>query len=150
MPNKHFYVAMGAASGVAFVAFVRRQRKAWYERHRWFRRLYRWNRDWFLYFPLMYLPFITWALIPDILHGTALVDKAVTRGPMFDVFYLHSSFERWEDQYLVLDWMLNTIGSLALLAIGIGTFAFYVRLYQQRVQQVVGDAADTSPVREGR
>lgn len=131
MPNKHFYVAIGAAHGALAAALLHRYQHRLAARWRWFRRLCRRNPDWFLYFPAIYLPFVVWAVMPDLLHGLAILPKEVTRGPLFDIFYLHSSFERWEDSYLVLDRVLNAIGSVTLLTLGLGNLIFYVRAYRR-------------------
>lgn len=143
MPNKHFYVAMGAANGALVAVLVRHHRQRLFQRYRWMRQLCRRRPDWFLFFPVIYLPFIVWALIPDILHATAILPKDVTRGPLFDIFYLHSSFERWEDSHRLLDRILNGIGSLCLLTIGIGNFVYYIRAYRRRVSAAAATAAPT-------
>lgn len=145
MPNKHFYLAIGASNGVLVAHLVHRHRD-WLRQHwRWFHAFCRRHPDWFLWHPLFSVPFIVWALLPDLLHASGLLPKAVTRGPMFDLFYLHSSFERWEDRYTVLDRVLNVTGSLLLVAIGLGQFVFYVRAWHRRV-----DAARRGGRRAGR
>jgi len=132
MPNKHFYVAMGAAHGAMAAHLVRQHRHRLRQRWRWFRHFSRRHPDWYLWFPIIYVPFIIWALLPDLLHASAVLPKEVTRGPLFDLFYLHSSFERWEDQYPRVDRLLNAIGSLLLVGIGLGNFVFYVRTWHRR------------------
>lgn len=131
MPNKHFYVALGAASGVIVACLVHRSlpglRQRWPGLHRFCLR----HPDGFLWYPMMGLPFIVWAVLPDLLHASALLPKAVTRGPLFDVFFLHSSFERWEDLHPRLDRALNAVGSLLLVLIGLGNFVFYVRAWHR-------------------
>lgn len=134
MPNKHFYVALGAASGVIAAYMLHRHlpglRRRWPVLHRFCLR----HPDGFLWYPMLGLPFIVWALLPDLLHASALLPKTVTRGPLFDLFYLHSSFERWEDLHPRLDHVLNTVGSLLLLLIGLGNFVFYVRIWHRRAE----------------
>lgn len=132
MPNKHFYVAVGAAHGAVAAYLIHRYRHRLRQRWGWFRNFSRQHPDWHLWYPVLFVPFIVWALIPDLLHASALLPKQETRGPLFDLFFLHSSFERWEDQYPFLDRLLNATGSLLLLAIGLGNFVFYVRAWRRR------------------
>lgn len=125
MPNKHFYFAIGATHGAAIAAYVYYNRRAWYAKYRWVRRLYRWDRDWPLYLPLI-MPLIgLWGLIPDILHGTGFLDKASTRLPFYDLFFFHSTFEMIEDSNKMLDHWLNTSGSILLFLLSMGLFVFY-------------------------
>ncbi len=127
MPNKHFYFAMGASNGVLVAYAIRRARHWLYQRAGWMRRLYRWDCDWFLYFPAIIGAFGVVALTPDILHALRILPKDVTRGPLFNLFYFHSYFEWLEDASPRLNWLLNTVGSLVLLTIAIGVLLYYVR-----------------------
>ena len=95
------------------------------------RQLYRWDRDWFLYFPIIIGLFGLIGLVPDILHALHILPKEVTRGPFFDLFYFHSTFERLEDINHPLDWFLNTVGSIALILIALGVMIFYIRLIKR-------------------
>lgn len=106
-------------------------RQRLYSRHAWFRALYRWRRDWFLYFPLAFVPFALWGLVPDILHATDVLPKEVTRGPLFNLFFFHSWFEWLEDAHPRIDWLLNSLGSLVLLVVAVGTQVFYWREYRR-------------------
>ena len=143
MPNKHFYFAMGATNGVLVVYALRKARHWLFPRARWIRRLYRFDRDWFLYFPVVIALFGLLALTPDILHALQILPKAVTRSPFFNLFYFHSYFEWLEDASPRADWFLNTIGSAILAAIAPGILVFYVReigrirktAYKKRAEQ---------------
>lgn len=127
MPNKHFYFALGATTGVV-ISYALRKSRHWLFRHfSLMRRVYRWDRHWFLYFPYLILAFGVLALTPDILHALHILPKATTRGAFFNLFYFHSYFEWLEDAKPDVDWVLNTIGSIALLTIALGIMVFYVR-----------------------
>jgi hypothetical protein len=141
MPNKHFYFAIGASNGVAIVYVIRKTRHWLYSRTDWMKRLYRWDRDWFLYFvPAIICFFGLFALTPDILHALRVLPKYVTREPVFNVFYFHSYFEWLEDHSPNLDWLLNTIGSVVLLAISIGIMIFYISLAKSIERAGVAEA----------
>ncbi len=127
MPNKHFYFAMGAANGALVSLLVRRSRRWLFERYKVVRRLYRLDRDWFLYFPFFIGVMGIVALTPDILHALRVFPKEFTRGNVFNIFYFHSYFEWLEDESESLDWVMNTIGSLSLFFLAIGIFFFYIR-----------------------
>lgn len=131
MPNKHFYVAMGVGHVALLTVGVRLARQRLYARYAWFRALYRWHRDWFLYFPLVFIPSALWGLVPDILHATGLLPKEETRGPLFNLFFFHSWFEWLEDAYPRIDWLLNSMGSLVLFLVALGTQVFYLREYHR-------------------
>ena len=131
MPNKHFYFALGAMHGTAIIVVIRMSRHWLYGRARWLRRLYRFDRDWFLYFPFVIGLFGLIGLIPDILHATGILSKETTRSPLFDIFFFHSTFERLEDSNKLLDWWLNSIGSITLFLLSIGILLFYVRLIKK-------------------
>lgn len=138
MPNKHFYVAVGAAHGVLLVVALRSARHWLYRHTRWMRSLYRWDRDWFLYFPALIAAVSVWGLIPDILHGLSLLPKAVTRSDIFNIFFFHSLWEKLEDSSAALDWILNLSGLVLLLAISLGIMIFYVREIKRIERQEVG------------
>ncbi len=126
MPNKHFYFAMGASNGVVVVYALRKARHGLYQKARWMRRIYRWDRNWFLYFPFLIALFGIFALTPDIFHALHILPKEVTRGPIFNLFYCHSYFEWLEDANPSMDRLLNTIGSIVLAIIAIGILLFYI------------------------
>lgn len=147
MPNKHFYFAMGALHGAAVVAWAHQKRHAWYERYRWMRTLYRWNPDWFLYFPMVIALFGCLALVPDALYALDILPKSVIRSDLFNVFYGYAWFEHMEDRSPRLDWMLNTIGSVLLYALSLmvlGIYAHFVaaELRQHRIIQSVCEQHD--------
>lgn len=127
MPNKHFYFAMGAANGAIIVCIVRQSRRWLYNRFKMVRRLYRLDRDWFLYFPLFIGLMGVVALTPDIFHALHLLPKDVTRGEFFNIFYFHSYFEWLEDESLAANQAMNTLGSVFLLLLSVGMLMFYVR-----------------------
>lgn len=126
MPNKHFYFAMGAANGALITIVVRKARRWLFEKYSFFRRLYRLDRDWFLYFPFFIGIMGVIALTPDILHGLRVLPKAITRGDFFNLFYFHSYFEWLEDASFTANWVMNTAGSVFLLLLSLGIFVFYV------------------------
>jgi len=136
MPNKHFYFAMGAANGVLVAYAIRKARHWLYQHTQWMRRLYRWDRDWFLYFPFLIGLFGVIALTPDILHALGILPKAETRGPVFNLFYFHSYFEWLENTNPKIDWLLNSIGSIALAMIAIGILFFYIAEAKRVVQTI--------------
>jgi hypothetical protein len=126
MPNKHFYFAMGATNGVLVVYALRKTRHWLYQRTRWMRSLYRWDRDWFLYFPIIIGVFGVLALTPDIFHALHILPKEVTRGPIFNIFYFHSYFEWLEDDSESMNYLMNIIGSLTLFFMAIGIPMYYI------------------------
>jgi len=130
MPAKHFYFSNGALLGTAVVVAVRLNRKTLFSKFSWFRKLYRWDRDWFLYFPAVIGLFGLYGLIPDILYATGLLPKYVIRGDFFNIFLGYSWFESVEDLpgYRFLDELWNWCGEAALFLISIGILVFYIRL----------------------
>lgn len=138
MPNKHFYVAMGAAHGVLLVIALRAARHWLYRHTRWMRRLYRWDRDWFLYFPVLIAAVSVWGLIPDLLHGLSLLPKDVTRSAAFNIFFFHSLWEELENSSPALDRVLNLSGLAVLLTISLGIMIFYVREIKRIERQEAG------------
>lgn len=127
MPNKHFYFALGAAHGALAVWAVRKSRHWLFERAAWMRSLYRWDRDWFLYFPGLVGLVGLWGLVPDFLHASGLVAKEITRSAGFNIFFFHSFFERIEDAYPRVDWLLNLTGSALLFLLALGMLCFYAK-----------------------
>lgn len=135
MPNKHVYLAIGAAHGAALATYIYHHRRKWFTKYRWVRRLYRWDRDWVLYLPIL-MPLIgLWGLVPDLLHGTGVLSKAETRQPFFDLFFFHSTFEMLEDSSATLDHWLNTAGSLILIILSIGLFVSYVQRAKELIKE---------------
>jgi len=130
MPAKHFYFANGALLGSMLVIAVRFKRKWLHEKFPWFRRLYSFDRDWFLYFPVVIGLFGLYGLIPDILYATGLLPKDVVRSDFFNLFLGYSWFESVEDlpEYRFMNELWNWIGELILFLISIGILAFYIRL----------------------
>ena len=140
MPNKHFYFALGAANGT-LISYAVYQARHWLaRRYRLVRRLYRWDRDWFLYFPFFVGAMGLLALTPDVLYALNLLPKESTRTGVFNHFYLHSYFEWLEDKSPGVDWILNSIGSALLFGIALGVLVFYVRLINRLRQN--GSNAD--------
>jgi|GEM_PF-5418585 len=135
MPNKHVYLAIGAAHGAAIATYIYHRRRAWFAKYRWVRRLYRWDRDWVLYLPIL-MPLIgLWGLIPDILHGTGVLSKAETRAPFFDLFFFHSTLEILEDNNRSIDYWLNIGGSFLLFILSVGLFVFYNKKSQELIRE---------------
>jgi hypothetical protein len=136
MPNKHVYFALGAAHGAIFVVWVRHKRRAWFEKYRWMRQLYRWDADWFLYFPIVIGCFGCLGLIPDVLLALSVLPKEMVRSDLFNVFYGYSWFEYVEDKCADIDHIVNTLGSFFLYTIAIGMFAFYSKILSARFNGV--------------
>jgi len=130
MPAKHFYFANGAILGSMLVIAVRLKRKWLHEKFFWFRRLYKFDRDWFLYFPVVIGLFGLYGLIPDILYATGLLSKDLIRSDFFNLFLGYAWFESVEDlpEYAHLDRILNWFGEIILFTIATGIIVFYVRL----------------------
>jgi len=121
--------------GTLVVVAVRLKRVELYKRFAWFRGLYRIDRDWFLYFPLVIGMFGAIGLIPDILYVTGIMEKAATRSDFFNIFFFHSWLEKIEDlpEYRQLDRVFNWIGEVFLYSLSIGILFFYIRLGRQIV-----------------
>ena len=120
MPNKHFYFSMGAWSGFILTHI---HHKIYVDSRKWGlnnsgnRRNLSVRR---IQLRLLFLFLMgVFALVPDIFHMFGILKKSVTRGPFFDLFFFHSTFERIEDAAPHLDWLLNLIGSISLLALAI-------------------------------
>ena len=127
MPNKHVYFAIGCSAGSYLSYLIRKHRKFLYKKVRLIRKLYSWDRDWFLYFPVIIGFSGMYALIPDILHALRILPKEVTRGDFFNVFFFHSYFEKVEDSNQMLDYWFNTLGSISLFCIALGIFYYYIK-----------------------
>lgn len=127
MPNKHVYFALGATHGALLVAWVYYKRRDWFEKYRWMRQLYRWDPDWFLYFPWVIGFFGCLALIPDILLALNLLSKDLLRSDLFNVFYGYSWLEYIEDNHPDIDHFFNTLGSLVLYTLALGVLTFFAR-----------------------
>lgn len=127
MPNKHVYFAIGALHGAAVIAWVGHNRHAWFEHFRWVRALYRWDRDWFLYFPLGIAFFGALALVPDILLAFELLPKKIIRSNVSNIFYGYAWFEQIEDANPAIDHLLNTLGSVVLYGLSLGVLGFYAK-----------------------
>lgn len=127
MPEKHFYFAVGAVAGSAVCAVVAKKRHQWRETSRFFQWLYRKEPHWFLYCPVIIFFTGMWGLIPDIVHFLGLLPKEVTRSALFDVFFLHSTFEHIENTMPVVDKFLNLLGQVLLAVVCLGLMVFYVQ-----------------------
>lgn len=134
---------MGAAQGAVVAAWIYRQRHAWYPRYRWVRALYRWNRDWVLYLPVVIAAFGCLALLPDTLYALGLLPKAVIRSDLFNLFYGYAWFERIEDIYPTVDWILNTVGSASLYLMALAILNWYATEAARRLDHLAaGEQAD--------
>ena len=122
---------MGASTGVLVSWAIRKSRFWLLQNTNWMKKIYRWNRDWFLYFPLIIAFFGVVAWIPDILHALKILPKDVTRGNFFNIFFFHSYFESLENQYPNIDRMLNWIGEIVLFCLSLGILLYYVFLIKK-------------------
>ena len=77
-------------------------------------------------FPIVIFMVGLWGLIPDIIHFLGWLPKEITRTHLFDVFFLHTTFEYIENTMPVIDSYLNFTGQLLLAVVCIGTMIFYV------------------------
>ena len=126
MPNKHFYFAMGASVGVVATVVLLKSRHWLYENKKWMRKLYRADRNWPVYFPVIIAFFGLTALTPDIIHALNILPKSATRTSLFNIFYGHTYFEWLEDANPKIDWYLNTLGSIVLFLVAIGILLHYI------------------------
>ena len=133
MPNKHVYFALGATHGALLVAWVHFKRRDWFEKYRFVRQLYRWDADWFLYFPLVIGFFGCLGLIPDGLLALNLLSKDLVRSDLFNIFYGYSWLEYIEDEQPDIDHFVNTLGSLVLYTIALGVLTFFARSLSMRI-----------------
>ena len=139
MPNKHFYFAMGALHGTAVVVWVHSKRHNWFERYRWMRKLYRWDPDWFLYFPIVIALFGCLALLPDALYALDILPKSTIRSDPFNVFYGYSWFEQMEDRSPRFDWLANSIASAAMYLLALSVQLYYIHQANQRKSSACSD-----------
>lgn len=135
MPNKHFYFSLGASHGVLMAIVIRYCRHWLAKRFAFIRNLYKWDRDWFLYFPLLIAVFGIMGLIPDILYALNIFPKEFIRSEIFNIFYGYSWFEIQEDVFPYFDWLMNMAGSILLFAISVGTLIFYARYASNLINQ---------------
>lgn len=110
MPDKHFYFSIGSSLGAVASYYVIGGKAELESRFQLLKRLKRKRIDWTLYFPLIIFLVGLWGLIPDILHALNILPKEITRGPLFDLFFFHSTFESLEDTNASLDRLLNWLG----------------------------------------
>lgn len=133
MPNKHVYFALGATHGATCVIWVHHKRRDWFEKYRWMRQIYKWDADWFLYFPLVICLFGCVGLIPDVLLALNLLSKGLVRSGLFNIFYGYSWLEYIEDKHPDIDHIANTLGSLALYTLALGVLMFFARSLAIRI-----------------
>jgi len=74
------------------------------------------------------------AKLPDIFHALGVFPKEVTRSPMFDIFFFHSTFEQIENTMPVIDRYLNWLGQLFLVVIALGTMLYYIYQAKQALK----------------
>ncbi|PCH54275.1 MAG: hypothetical protein COC22_00535 [Flavobacteriaceae bacterium] len=115
------------------VMTVRFKRRWLREHFSWFRRLYDFDRDWFLYFPVVIGLFGLYGLMPDILYAIGLLPKDVVRSDFFNIFLGYSWFESVEDlpEYAQMNRILNWFGEIILFTVAVGMLVFYIRLSNQ-------------------
>ncbi len=135
MPDKHFYFSIGASLGTAVSYYLIIARAKLQEKHALFRKLRNKSRHWVLYFPVLIFLVGLWGLIPDLLHASGLLDKEVTRGPLFNIFFFHSLFEQLEDSNQVLDRYLNWTGNIMLFLIALISMLFYIKIIKRNVRR---------------
>ncbi len=134
MPDKHFYFSIGATIGTALSYYLIIARAKLEKNYRIIRMLKKNLKYWILYFPILIFLIGLWGLIPDLIHASGLLEKEVTRGPIFNLFFFHSLFEEIEDTYPVVDRYLNWTGSLLLLAISIFSMLFYIKIIKRNIR----------------
>ena len=117
MPEKHFYISVGAVVGSLVCVGIAKCRHRWRESSAFVQWLYRKEPHWFLYFPVLILCVSLWGLIPDIITLFGWLPKELTRTAIFDVFFFHSTFEHIENTQPQLDHWLNIIGQVLLLVV---------------------------------
>jgi len=120
MPEKHFYFSLGAMVGSIICGLIAKFRHALRQRNSFVRWLYRKEPHWFL--------------LPDIFHALGVFPKEVTRSPMFDIFFFHSTFEQIENTMPVIDRYLNWLGQLFLVVIALGTMLYYIYQAKQALK----------------
>ena len=135
MPDKHFYFSIGASLGTAVSYYLIIARAKLQEKYALFRKLRNKSRHWVLYFPVLIFLVGLWGLIPDLIHASGLLDKEVTRGSVFNIFFFHSLFEQLEDSNQVLDRYLNWTGSIVLFLISLISMLFYIKIIKRNVRR---------------
>lgn len=135
MPNKHFYFALGASQGALIIILIRCFRHWLLQRFAIIRYLYKLDRDWFIYFPLVIAAFGILGLLPDILYALNIFPKEIIRSDFFNIFFGYAWFEIEEDISPYFDWIMNIAGSIALFAISLGTLIFYARYAMNLINQ---------------
>ncbi len=133
MPEKHFYFSIGAVLGAIISYIISHYRHILQQRNILFRFLYKKDKHWFLFFPVVIFLFGLWGLIPDIVHALRLLPKDVTRSDVFNVFFFHSYFEHIENAYPFIDRILNWIGEFFLIIIALGVMFFYIQQVRKAV-----------------
>lgn len=135
MPNKHFYFALGATHGVLIAIVIRCCRQWLAKRLGIIRYLYKQDRDWFIYFPLLIAAFGILGLLPDIFYALNIFPKEMVRSEIFNIFFGYAWFEIEEDISPYFDWQMNMAGSIALFAISLGSLIFYARYASNLINQ---------------
>lgn len=125
---------MGASLGSLASLLVAKWRVAYRSHSHLLQYLYRKERHWFLYFPLIIFLFGVWGIVPDLLHAFNILPKDVTRSAVFDVFYFHSTFEKLENENPALDQLLNWAGEAILLVVALSIFVYYVTQVRRAVR----------------
>ncbi|WP_372770753.1 hypothetical protein [Pseudoalteromonas sp.] len=135
MPDKHFYFAIGASVGCGIAYYVGKNRHKLQHSNKLFNTFNKISRHWFLYYPLFVGVVGIWGLIPDILHFLGVFEKSVTRSGWFNIFFLHSWFEKIEDTNYHLDRAFNWLGQILLFSIAIGIMLSYVKFAKEAIRK---------------
>ncbi len=128
MPEKHFYFSIGALVGTILSGYIGRAKRTLQQQNVLFRVLYKKDKHWFLFFPILIFLVGLWGLIPDIIHALRILPKDITRSDIFNIFFFHSYFEYIENNYPVIDRIFNWIGEIILLLISLVVMFYYVRI----------------------
>jgi hypothetical protein len=134
MPDKHFYFSIGAALGAVISIIIGRSRHSLQKNNFLFQYLYKKDKHWFLFFPILIFTVGIWGLVPDIIHALKILPKDVTRSDIFNIFFMHSYFEKIEDIYPFLNRILNWSGEIILLSISISTMIFYIQQVKRAIK----------------
>lgn len=133
MPEKHFYFSIGALLGAVLSFFIGRARHLLQKQNSFFKLLYKKDRHWFLFFPIIIFIIGLWGLVPDILHALRILPKDVTRSDVFNIFFFHSFFEHLEDASPTFNRILNWLGELILLSISLGVMVYYIKQIKKAI-----------------